>query len=53
MTLISRCRNLVLSSPRTASGETVACTTLVFAERASNVGICWLTQLTLNLVRTP
>lgn len=53
ITLVSRFRNLVRSSPNIALGETVACATCVVARRANIVGFCWLAQLTLNLGQDP
>jgi len=46
ITLVYGCRNLVLESPHTSSGETVAYTTRVVAESANSVVFCWLAQLT-------
>ena len=53
ITLVFGCINLVLASPNTASGETVAYATQVVVKRASSVGFCWLAQLTLNLGQGP
>lgn len=53
ITLVSGCRNLVLTSPHIASGETIAYVMQVVTERAISVGFCWLVQLTLNLSQDP
>ena len=45
ITLVSGCRNLVLASPHTNSGETAAYATWVVSKRASSVGFCWLAPI--------
>lgn len=50
--MIYGCGNVVLTSPHTASCETLLCATQIDAKRASSVGFC-LVQLTLNLGQDP
>lgn len=46
-------RNLVLTSPNIASGETVTFITWVVSETPNNLGFCWLVQITLNPGQAP
>ena len=53
ITLVSRCKKVVLAFPNTSSGGTTAYATQVATERANSVWFYWLAQLTSILGQDP